>query len=75
MSPTVMAALVAAQVPAHAQCRAQDLVEYDGMTSTMVVQCSCNVHLTLTVPRSAELADPIKPAVIAKPAKAAPDVT
>jgi hypothetical protein len=73
LSPAVIAGLVKAQAPAHVACRAQEFVEFDGIDSKMIVQCSCNVRLSLAVPRSVELADPIKPAVIVKPSKAAPD--
>lgn len=51
MSPADIAALVAAQAPEHVQCRAQELVEEDYVDSKVVVQCACNVRLTLGTPR------------------------
>lgn len=59
MSPTVIAALVAAQAPSHADCRvntpdgiAQEFIALteDGCA---LVRCSCNTGLTLQVPRTA----------------------
>ncbi len=50
MSPTVIAGLVKAQAPDHASCRAQDFTSYDTNTRVVVVHCSCNVDLSLTVP-------------------------
>ncbi len=66
MLPLLIAGLMKAQQPNHAQCRAQDLVESDG--ATMVVQCSCNVRLDLTLPRVVPAEEP-KP----KAGKAVPD--
>lgn len=78
MSPDVVAALVAAQTPDHVSCRAQELVDYDGIDSTIVVQCSCNVRLTLTVPRTPEPVEALKSSGMkwgASAPKADPDVS
>lgn len=60
MSPTLIAALVADQVAWHKSCRAQEFVEFDGIDSKMTVQCSCNVRLVLTVPKTADPTEPLK---------------
>ena len=60
MSPTVIAGLVKAQAAAHVACRGQEFVEFDGIDSRMVVQCSCNVKLTLDVPRTPDPTEAIK---------------
>ncbi len=72
MSPTLIAALVAAQAPSHAQCRGQEFVELGSNDAVLIVQCSCNVSLTLALPRVEAVA--VRAVVQdAKPKKAADD--
>jgi len=57
VNSALIATLVRDQAPDHADCRAQDFVSLDG--GKIVVQCSCNVRLTLAVPKVAA-PEPIK---------------
>lgn len=49
MDSVQIAGLVKVQTPEHAQCRAQELVEVAPGGSAVIVQCACNVRLTLAV--------------------------
>lgn len=52
MLPAVVAGLLKAQAPDHADHRGFDLVEYDGMDGRLKIRCACSVDLTLTIPKT-----------------------
>jgi hypothetical protein len=66
MSPALIAGLVKAQAPDHVRCRAQEFVEIVGDDSKIIVQCSCNVRLTLDV--TVRKAEAVRTVSIVKPA-------